>query len=119
MITLKAPAKINWSLNVLGRRDDGFHDILSLMQCITLSDSLVFEHSDTADIITDASIPPRDNLVHKAMLLLKERSGVKEGARITLTKEIPMAAGLGGGSSDAACTLMGLNLLWESLPDET
>lgn len=112
MITLKAPAKINWSLNVFGKRDDGYHDILSLMQCITLSDSLVFEHSDTVDIITDAPIPPGDNLVHKAMLLLKESSGVKEGARITLRKEIPMAAGLGGGSSDAASTLMGLNLLW-------
>ena len=112
MITLKAPAKINWSLNVFGKRDDGYHDILSLMQCITLSDSLVFEHSDTLAVITDAPIPRGDNLVHKAMALLKEGSGVKEGARITLSKEIPVAAGLGGGSSDAASTLMGLNLLW-------
>jgi len=112
MITLRAPAKINWSLNVFGKRDDDYHDILSLMQCITLSDSLVFEHSDTLDVITEAPVPLSDNLVYKAMLLLKERWGGGAGARITLNKEIPMAAGLGGGSSDAASTLMGLNLLW-------
>jgi 4-diphosphocytidyl-2-C-methyl-D-erythritol kinase len=113
MITLKAPAKINWSLDVVGKRDDGYHEILSLMQCITLGDSLVFEHSDALDVITDALIPPGENLVHKAMLLLKKRAGVRAGARITLNKEIPLAAGLGGGSSDAASALLGLNLLWD------
>ena len=112
MIILKAPAKINWSLSVFDKRDDGYHDILSLMQCVTLSDSLMFEHCNTLDVITGAPIPLGDNLVHRAMVLLKERSGVREGARIRLSKEIPVAAGLGGGSSDAAFTLMGLNLLW-------
>jgi len=112
MFTLKAPAKINWSLHVSGKRDDGYHDILSLMQCITLSDSLVFEHSDALEVITGAPVPLSDNLVHKAMMLLKERSGARGGVRITLKKEIPMAAGLGGGSSDAAAALIGLNRLW-------
>ncbi len=112
MITLDAPAKINWLLNVFGKRDDGYHDILSLVQRVTLSDSLVFERSDTLEVVTEAPIPPGDNLVYRAMVLLHERMGKGGGARITLRKEIPMAAGLGGGSSDAATTLMGLNLLW-------
>lgn len=112
MIILEAPAKINWSLSVLEKRQDGYHDILSLMQLVTLGDSLVFEHSDVLEVISDVPVPVSDNLVYKAMALLKERSGCRAGARITLRKEIPMAAGLGGGSSDAAVTLSGLNLLW-------
>ena len=112
MFTLKAPAKINWSLEVFGKRADGYHDILSLMQCVTLSDSLVFEPCDTLEVITSALIPPAGNLVYRAMELLKERTGIGKGARITLEKQIPMAAGLGGGSSDAASALKGLNRLW-------
>ncbi len=112
MITVNAPAKINWSLNVFDKRDDGYHDILSLIQCITLSDSLVFEPSDALEVVTDAPIPLGDNLVYRAMVTLKERGGRGGGARVTLHKEIPIAAGLGGGSSDAASALMGLNLLW-------
>ncbi len=112
MLTLKAPAKINWFLNVSGKRKDGYHDILSLMQCITLCDSLVFEDSDSLEVIAGVPIRLEDNLVHRAAVLLKETCGVRKGARVTLEKEIPMAAGLGGGSSDAACTLSGLNRLW-------
>lgn len=113
MFTLKAPAKINWFLSVLGKRGDGYHDILSPMQCVTLYDSLTFEYSDEIEVITDAEIPPRGNLVYRAAALLKQRASAMRGARITLKKEIPMAAGLGGGSSDAACTLIGLNRLWK------
>ncbi len=113
MLTLNAPAKINWFLNVSVRRDDGYHDILSLMQCVTLTDLLVFEPSHTLEVITGAPIPLKDNLVYKAMVLLKEISRTEAGARITIDKEIPMAAGLGGGSSDAAFALMGLNRLWD------
>lgn len=112
MLTLKAPAKINWSLNVFGKRDDGYHDILSLMQCVTLADSLEFEDSDTLELLSGAPIPLADNLVFRAMTLLKDKAGVEKGARITLRKEIPFAAGLGGGSSDAAATLVGLDRLW-------
>jgi 4-diphosphocytidyl-2-C-methyl-D-erythritol kinase len=112
MFTLKAPAKINWSLYVLNKRDDGYHNILSLMHCIGLYDTLTFEHSDTIELITDMGIPPQHNLVYKAAQSLQSHAGIKDGARIVLKKEIPSGAGLGGGSSDAACTLIGLNKLW-------
>lgn len=117
MITLNAPGKINWFLNVLHKRDDGYHDIVSLMQFVTLNDTLMIEHSDTIEVIADSAIPKEDNLVYKAATLLKERAGIKTGARITLRKEIPVAAGLGGGSSDAATVLLGLKRLWN--PDMT
>ncbi|MBI4822842.1 MAG: 4-(cytidine 5'-diphospho)-2-C-methyl-D-erythritol kinase [Nitrospirae bacterium] len=115
MLTLKAPAKINWFLFVKGKRQDGYHDILSLVQCISLYDSLTLEESaqtDDIEVITDSPIPYRENLVYKAAIALKERASIEKGARITLKKDIPISAGLGGGSSDAAYTLMGLNKLW-------
>jgi 4-diphosphocytidyl-2-C-methyl-D-erythritol kinase len=112
IITLEAPAKINWFLNVLGRREDGYHDILSLMQRITLSDSLVMENSPTVEVLADADIPREENLVYKAARLMKEKTGRVSGVKITLSKRIPLAAGLGGGSSDAAATIMGLTRLW-------
>ncbi|HXX58948.1 MAG TPA: 4-(cytidine 5'-diphospho)-2-C-methyl-D-erythritol kinase [Thermodesulfovibrionales bacterium] len=112
MLTLKAPAKINWFLDVFGKRDDGYHDIVSIMQRVTLYDSLTFEHSDQIEVLSDANIPLRENLVYRAAALMKGRTRHASGARITLKKETPMAAGLGGGSSDAACTLDGLNMLW-------
>jgi 4-diphosphocytidyl-2-C-methyl-D-erythritol kinase len=112
MLTLNAPAKINWFLDVFGKRDDGYHDIVSLMQCVTLFDSLTLEHSEEIEVISDSDIPLVENLVYRAAVLMKERTRNTSGARITLKKEIPMAAGLGGGSSDAASTLNGLNRLW-------
>lgn len=112
MLTLRPPAKINWFLNVFSKREDGFHDILSLMQRVTLSDLLTFESSDDIEVITEAAIPLDNNLVYRSAVLLKEFSGIKQGVRIELKKEVPMAAGLGGGSSDAACTMIGLNRLW-------
>jgi 4-diphosphocytidyl-2-C-methyl-D-erythritol kinase len=119
MFTLKTPAKINWFLSVLGKREDGYHEILSLMQSISLYDHLTFEHSDRVEVKTDADIPLDENLVYRAAVLLKEKLSVSKGAVITLKKEIPVSAGLGGGSSDAACALSGLNRLWElGLKDE-
>jgi len=112
MFTLNAPAKINWFLNVLGRRKDGYHDIVSLMQCITLSDSLVMENSPRVEVLTGADIAREENLVYKAAKLMREKTGSVSGVKITLHKEIPLAAGLGGGSSDAAATLIGLKRLW-------
>lgn len=119
MFTLKTPAKINWFLSVLGKREDGYHEILSLMQSISLYDHLTFEHSDRIEIKTHADIPLEENLVYRAAVLLKEKLSVNKGAVITLKKDIPVSAGLGGGSSDAACALSGLNRLWElGLKDE-
>lgn len=112
MFTLNAPAKINWFLNVLRKREDGYHEVSSLMQMITLCDTLSFERADGINVITEAQIAPEDNLVYKAANLLKNTAHVTAGARIVLKKNIPVFAGLGGGSSDAAYTLMGLNRLW-------
>jgi len=109
---LKAPAKINWFLSVTGKRDDGYHDIVSILQCISLFDNLYFEESESLELVSDLPIPAKDNLVYKAAELLKQESGYQGGARIRLEKHIPAAAGLGGGSSDAAFALMGLNRLW-------
>jgi len=112
MLSLRAPAKINWFLKIIRKRDDGFHDIVSVMQCVNLYDELTFEHADTLELISDMDIPPVDNIVYRAAAHLKKRTSYRKGARITLTKNIPHGAGLGGGSSDAACTLLGLNRLW-------
>lgn len=110
---LEAPAKINWFLSVLNKRQDGYHNIVSLMQRVSLFDTLLFEESERLEIISNiADLPAERNLVFKAALLMQARAGVRSGARITLKKDIPLAAGLGGGSSDAAAALIGLNKLW-------
>lgn len=111
-LKLAAPAKINWFLAVVGKRDDGYHDIVSPMQCVSLFDDLFFEHAENIELVSQMEVPAKDNLVYRAACLLKEVSGCRRGAKITLKKNIPLAAGLGGGSSDAASTLVGLNRLW-------
>ncbi len=111
-LSLRAPAKINWFLSVAGRREDGYHDIVSPMQCVSLYDSLDFEESDGIELESGMDIPVANNLVYRAAVLLREESSRELGARISLRKEIPAAAGLGGGSSDAAFALIGLNRLW-------
>ncbi len=112
MLTLKSPAKINWSLFVLDKREDGYHNILSLMHCIGLYDTLTFDDADALELVDGMDIPKEQNLVFRAASALREHTGVTKGAKITLEKEIPSGAGLGGGSSNAAYTLMGLNKLW-------
>ena len=113
MLTLRAPAKINLTLEVLGRRDDGYHDIISIMQTVDLCDTITLEPADALAIeCDDASIDPSENLALRAAALLDESTGRGKGAKIRLEKSIPVAAGLGGGSSDAAATLVGLNRLW-------
>ncbi len=112
MLALKAPAKINWFLHVNGLRKDGYHDIKSLIQKISLYDILTFIPSATLTIITEAQIPIEENLIYKTAVLLLKECGLRAGAEIHLNKSIPVAAGLGGGSSNAALTLMGLNKLW-------
>ena len=115
MLTLKAYAKINLTLEVLGRRDDGYHDIVTIMQTVDLCDTLTLEQADELTLDCDRpELQSPDNLALRAAFLLKETTGRNEGARITLRKGIPVSAGLGGGSSDAAATLLGLDRLWDT-----
>ena len=116
-VCISAPAKINLHLEVLGLRDDGFHELAMVMQSIDLADEL--ECENTADGMLSLSCDQSglscgdDNLIMRAARLLRERSGFKElGARMHLHKRIPIGAGLAGGSSDGAAALVGLNTLW-------
>ena len=104
---LIAAAKVNLALEVLGRRDDGYHEIATVMQAVDLADRLVLEESDSVQLSTTSPEVPGDqsNLAMRAALALREAAGLKRGARIVLDKRIPVAAGLGGGSSDAAATV--------------
>ena len=112
--TLKAPAKLNLSLRVLGKRDDGFHEIDTLMVKLqALADELEFTEADDFSFkCDDPSVPSNDdNLVVKATKAFEAATGVRCKCAISLKKVIPHGAGLGGGSSDAAMTLLGLNKL--------
>ncbi|MEN6375447.1 MAG: 4-(cytidine 5'-diphospho)-2-C-methyl-D-erythritol kinase [Smithella sp.] len=112
MLKKLAPAKINLFLRVLGKRPDGYHDIFSLMQKITLYDELTFLHRDGGIVLKcpNSDLPvSKDNLVFRAAEAIFSYAGYSSGIEITLTKNIPTAAGLGGGSSDAATTLLALN----------
>ncbi len=113
-LVLNASAKVNLTLEVLGKRPDGYHEIATVMQAVDLSDQVVLEDARALMLETDAALVPTgaDNLVMRAAALLREAAGVDRGARIRLAKRIPVAAGLGGGSSDAAAALWGLNRLW-------
>lgn len=113
-LTLQAYAKINLTLEVLAKRPDGYHEVASVLQTISLADTLTFEPGATLDFRCDVpNFQSPDNLVLKAANLLQEATGCTKGAAIHLTKRIPVAAGLGSGSTDAAATLVGLNQLWE------
>lgn len=115
MIALKAPAKINLTLRVLGRRPDGYHDIDSVMQMVGLYDDVaVAPGRRSLDVFVEGADLPGGpgNLVYDAATALAKAAGVSTGASIRLTKRIPIGAGLGGGSSDAAAALMALSRLW-------
>lgn len=116
-ISLKAPAKINLYLRVLGKRPDGYHEIESMMQAIDLYDEIKLEKSDSVEIVCDdPGIPSDDsNLAVKAAAALKEQFYFP-GVKISLHKKIPHGAGLGGGSSDAAFVLRGLCRLYKLSP---
>ena len=122
-----APAKINLFLDVLGKRPDGYHNIKSIVLPVSVYDRVVLENQTdgietvAAGDIQFPGIPwaislcrPDDNLTTRAARLLKEATGHHGGVRITLEKSIPIGAGLGGGSSDAAAVLKGLNALWKT-----
>jgi 4-diphosphocytidyl-2-C-methyl-D-erythritol kinase len=111
---LTAAAKVNLALEVLDRRTDGYHEIATVMQTVDLADRLTLDESDALEFRCVASDVPTDetNLALRAALALREAAAQPRGVRITLDKRIPVAAGLGGGSSDAAAVLLGLNRLW-------
>ncbi|GAC1443174.1 MAG: 4-(cytidine 5'-diphospho)-2-C-methyl-D-erythritol kinase [Chloroflexota bacterium] len=113
MLTLRAPAKINLSLEVLGKRDDGFHELVSVVQSISLFDILSIEPAATISFQCTEPSLTENNIVEKAAVLTQQYFGIKDGALLHLKKVIPAAAGLGGGSSDAAATLLGLVRLWD------
>lgn len=116
-VLLKAPAKINLSLDVLHKRPDGYHEVEMIMTTIDLADRIELSllATDTIKITSQNRFVPDDqrNLAYQAAKLLKDRFQVKEGVQINIEKTIPVAAGLAGGSSDAAATLRGLNKLWK------
>lgn len=114
MITLQARAKLNLTLEVLGRRPDGYHETASIMQTLDLADTVSIEANDRLEVLcSTADLDGEANLAWRAAELLRRESGVASGASISIEKRIPVSAGLGGGSSDAAATMVGLNCLWE------
>ncbi len=115
-LVVRAPAKVNLFLEVLAKRPDGYHEIATLLVAVSLYDTLEFKEEpsgairlrcDAAELTTGP-----DNLVLKAAALLRQRTGCARGADVRLTKRIPLAAGLAGGSTDCAAALAGLNRLW-------
>ncbi len=121
-LRVNAPAKINWTLEILRVRPDGYHELRSVMQTIDLHDIITLTATDgdaitlgiTGDASTLADDPPETNLACRAAVALRDRAGVRRGAHIVIEKHVPVAAGLGGGSSDAAAVLRGLNALWHA-----
>lgn len=117
-LTLRAPAKLNLFLHVLGKRADGYHEIESLVAFTELADRLNIDYAETLSLTVEGEFAREagssaDNLVLKAARLLQARLSKPQGAKLTLTKNIPVGAGLGGGSADAAAALRGLNRLWD------
>jgi 4-diphosphocytidyl-2-C-methyl-D-erythritol kinase len=113
-VVIRAPAKVNWWLEVLGRRDDGFHEVETVMQAVNLCDTLtVRETSGALQLACSVNLGPLEqNLAFRAAVLLRDEHAPGRGAHLALTKRIPHGAGLGGGSSDAAAALVALNRLW-------
>ncbi|MGL9778520.1 4-(cytidine 5'-diphospho)-2-C-methyl-D-erythritol kinase [Enterococcus sp. DIV0182] len=113
----KAPAKINLGLDVLYKRPDGYHELEMVMSSVDLADHLIFEELPEDQIVveTNKAFLPVDqrNNVYQAAVLLKNKFNIKKGVKIVVQKNIPVAAGLGGGSTDCAAALRGINQLWD------
>jgi 4-diphosphocytidyl-2-C-methyl-D-erythritol kinase len=114
LLTLKSYAKINWNLQIIGKREDEFHELCTIFQTVSLHDTLTFEESNEMILKCDNPKIPTDetNLIIKAARILQKKFGVEKGAKIHLEKRIPAPGGLGGGSSNAAVALLGLKKLW-------
>lgn len=116
-LSLPAPAKLNLFLHITGRRANGYHELQTLFQFLDYGDTLHFSLRDDGqlNLLTElAGVDTEDNLIIRAARLLREASGCQLGADIRLDKILPMGGGIGGGSSDAATTLLGLNQLWQT-----
>lgn len=116
-ITLPAPAKLNLMLHILNRREDGYHNLQTLFQFLDYCDQLVLRRTDDAHIRLSPDIPEvktEDNLIYKAARLLQAHTQCNYGADIECQKKLPIGGGLGGGSSNAATALLGLNYLWKT-----
>ncbi len=115
-MVVPAPAKINWVLDLLEKRSDGYHELETVASAVGLADELTIAGNGAAGLAltcSDAALPTDErNLVHRAATLLARRAGIEPNASIHLTKRIPAEAGLGGGSSDAAAVLRALNARW-------
>jgi 4-diphosphocytidyl-2-C-methyl-D-erythritol kinase len=114
-IEKQSPCKVNLLLNILGKRPDGFHELETVMHPVNLFDRLAFERAGTSISLScsdPALVVDETNLVYRAAKAFLDAAGIREGAKIHLEKNIPMAAGLGGGSGNAATTLLGLNELF-------
>ena len=113
----RAPAKINLTLDVLYKREDGYHELEMIMSSVDLADHLTFTslEEDTIEVYTNKAFLPVDkrNHVYQAIKLVKDRYHIKAGIKVEIEKKIPVAAGLGGGSTDAAATLRALNHIWQ------
>src|SRR3989344_9088504 len=113
---LQSRAKVNLYLKIGKKLKNNYHNIQSVMQPIQLHDNISFEKLDENNIIVESNnkdLENKDNLAYRAALLLKDRFRVNKGVKINIRKNIPIAAGLGGGSSNAANTLITLNKLWK------
>ncbi|WP_026469870.1 4-(cytidine 5'-diphospho)-2-C-methyl-D-erythritol kinase [Alkanindiges illinoisensis] len=114
-LTLPSPAKLNLFLHITGKRSDGYHNLQSVFQLIDLYDYLSFDINHTSLSINQLDeVTSEDNLIIKAARLLKQHTGYSKGCRIELQKNIPIGGGVGGGSSNAATTLLALNKLWQT-----
>lgn len=115
-LSLFSPAKLNLFLHITGKREDGYHNLQTLFQLLDFGDRIEFSTNTTGKVELSPSIPglPTDqNLIYQAAQILQQHSGCSLGANIWLEKFLPMGGGLGGGSSNAATTLLGLNKLWQ------
>ena len=118
-LSMPAYAKINLSLEVIGRRDDGYHEVATILQTVDLADTVTLQPADGLTVTCDdATLSGEDNIVWAAAVALAKHVGIAPNAHVAIEKRIPVAAGLGGGSADAAASLRGLNVLWGlNLPD--
>ncbi len=116
-VVLPSPAKVNLFLHITGRRPDGYHSLQTIFQLLDYGDYLTFDTNNSGDICLSPAIDgvaAEDNLIVRAARLLQATTECTLGSDIAIDKQIPMGAGLGGGSSNAATTLVGLNRLWQS-----
>jgi 4-diphosphocytidyl-2-C-methyl-D-erythritol kinase len=116
MLIVSAPAKLNLFLHIVGRTANGYHALQTIFQLLEFGDELQFSHCSSSEVqftCSDPQLETADNLVIKAAYALQKRMSDPKGVKIHLTKILPMGGGIGGGSSDAATTLLALNQLWQ------